>query len=348
MEYFWVSMTSFILCSAAIFLVKPLAVKAGLVDLPTKRKQHNGAVPLVGGVAIYIAILLSSIIFVESSLTFNFYLISSGFLLLMGVLDDRFDLSVKVRLLVQIGIACLMIFGAGFYLDNLGNIFGYGSVHLGYFGVFVTIVAIIGAINAFNMIDGIDGLAGVLSLIAFLSLAGLFAVVNSNWYVLPVLFVAATLAFLMFNLRWPFRLVNKIFMGDAGSMLIGFTIVCLLVIGTDDSVQAIKPVTALYLIAIPLMDMVAIMYRRIKKGSSPFKADREHLHHIFERAGYSRKRALVYISLSALVIALLGCIMQFLYVPEWIMFIIFILIFLAYNYALIHVWKLLSWLRRNK
>lgn len=348
MEYLWVSITSFILCSIAVFLIKPVAIKLGLVDIPTRRKQHYGAIPLIGGVAIYIAVLLSSIIFVESSKTFNFYLISSGLLLSLGVLDDRFDLSVKARLLVQVCIAGLMIFGAGCYLDNLGSLFGLGDIELGFFGFFITVIAIIGAINAFNMIDGIDGLAGVLSLIAFLSLAGLFVVVNSNWYVLPVLFVAATLAFLMFNLRWPFRLTGKIFMGDAGSMLIGFTIVCLLVIGADKSVQAIKPVTALYLIAIPLMDMVAIMYRRIKKGTSPFKADREHLHHIFERAGYSRKRALVYISLSALGIALVGCIMQFTGTPEWVMFFVFILLFLSYNYALMHVWKILSWLRRNR
>lgn len=348
MDYLLVSITSFLLCSIAIFLVKPIAVKAGLVNLPTKRKLHNGAVPLVGGVAIYIAVLLSSIIFVESSQTFNFYLLSSGFLLVMGVMDDRFDLSVKVRLFIQVFIAGVMIFGAGFYLENLGDLFSFGDIKLGIFGTFITIIAIIGAINAFNMIDGIDGLAGVLSLIAFSSLAILFVVVNSNWYVLPVLFVAATLAFLMFNLRWPFRFIHKIFMGDAGSMLIGFTIVCLLVIGTDKNVQAIKPVTALYLIAIPLMDMVAIMYRRIKKGSSPFKADREHLHHIFERAGYSRKRALVYISISALSIALAGCVMQFLNVPEWIMFLLFMILFFFYNYGLMHVWKLLSWLRKNK
>lgn len=347
MEYLLISITAFFLCSIVIMLVKPVAVRVGLVDLPTKRKQHFGAIPLVGGVAIYIAVLISSIIFIESSKTFSYYLISSGFLLVMGVLDDRFDLSVKVRLFVQVCIAGLMIFGAGFYLESLGNLFGFGEISLGYFGVFITIIAIIGAINAFNMIDGIDGLAGILSLIAFSSLAMLFAAVNSSWYLLPVLFVSSTLAFLMFNLRWPFNL-NKIFMGDAGSMLIGFTIVCLLVIGTDKNIQAIKPVTALYLIAIPLMDMVAIMYRRVKKGVSPFKADREHLHHIFERAGFSRKKSLFYISIGALLIAFLGCLMQYFDVAESFMFIIFMFLFLLYNYALMHVWKLLSWLRRNK
>lgn len=135
-------------------------------------------------------------------------------------------------------------------------------------------------------------------------------------------------------------------MGDAGSMLIGLTVVWLLVLGVEADARVFAPVTALYLIGIPLMDMAAIMYRRVKKGMSPFKPDRDHLHHIFERAGYSRKQTLVRISLASIVLAALGVSGEWMLVPEWIMFLGFVAIFVAYNWALSHIWQILTWLRK--
>jgi UDP-GlcNAc:undecaprenyl-phosphate GlcNAc-1-phosphate transferase len=206
------------------------------------------------------------------------------------------------------------------------------------------------------MVDGIDGLAGMLSLVTFTSLSVLFYRAGNDWFLLPLLFDAAILAYLFFNLRWPFDSVQKIFMGDAGSMLIGLTVVWLLVLGTQSynvhqgavlNEVVFSPVTALYLIAIPLMDMVAIMYRRIRKGFSPFKADRDHLHHIFERAGYNRKQTLVRITLLSLLLALCGMAGEFYQVPESIMFSLFIILFISYNWALAHVWQIITWLKRN-
>ncbi|MGL5392524.1 MAG: UDP-N-acetylglucosamine--undecaprenyl-phosphate N-acetylglucosaminephosphotransferase, partial [Shewanella sp.] len=173
--------------------------------------------------------------------------------------------------------------------------------------------------------------------------------------------IGAILGYLVFNLRWPFKSINKIFMGDAGSMLIGLTVVWLLVIGTQApshlsavgvhsdtlSTMVFSPVTALYLIAIPLMDMAAIMYRRVKKGMSPFKPDRDHLHHIFERAGYSRKQTLVRITLAAVLLAVVGVAGEIAKVPESLMFVLFMLIFIGYNWALSNVWKILTWVRKE-
>jgi len=234
----------------------------------------------------------------------------------------------------------------------LGHILYFFELKLGYVGIFVTTIAVIGAINAFNMVDGIDGLAGMLSLVTFSSLTLLFYFAGSSWFLLPLLFIGAILGCLLFNLRWPFPSLDKIFMGDAGSMLIGLTVVWLLVIGTnpDPSIpakQVLSPVTALYLIAIPLMDMVAIMYRRVKKGMSPFKPDRDHLHHIFERAGYNRKQTLLRISLASLVLAVIGIGGEMAQVPEWIMFVAFLSIFAVYNWALSNIWQILTWLRRG-
>ena len=163
-------------------------------------------------------------------------------------------------------------------------------------------------------------------------------------------------SYLLFNLRWPFHSVQKIFMGDAGSMLIGLTVVWLLVLGTQSinvhqgailNPVSFSPVTALFLIAIPLMDMAAIMYRRVKKGRSSFKPDRDHLHHIFERAGYNRKQTLIRITFLSLLLAVCGLVGEFNQTPEWIMFCLFIGFFVFYNWALAHVWQIITWLKRR-
>jgi UDP-GlcNAc:undecaprenyl-phosphate/decaprenyl-phosphate GlcNAc-1-phosphate transferase len=356
MSYLVPFVAVFLFSFIAVLALKPFAVKFGLLDLPNERKCHEGAVPLIGGIAIYLSVLFGATLFVQQSQTLNLYLISSSFIIFLGILDDRYDLSVRLRLVAQVITASILIFGAGLYLNSLGDIFYFFEVKLGFIGVIVTMFAVIGSINAFNMVDGIDGLAGMLSIVTFTSLSVLFYVAGNEWFLLPLLFDAAILAYLFFNLRWPIPSVNKIFMGDAGSMLIGLTVVWLLVLGTQstdingltvEEKVPFSPVTALYLIAIPLMDMVAIMFRRVKKGLSAFKADRDHLHHIFERAGFNRKQTLTRISIFSIALAGLGLAGEFYQVPEWIMFAGFIALFLVYNWALAHVWQIITWLKRN-
>jgi len=325
---------------------KPIAVRLGLVDSPTARKNHTGSIPLVGGIAIFIGVLMASMVFIPQSQELNLYLIAAALIVFIGVLDDFYDLPVKPRIVAQILVASMMIFGANLYLDNLGNLFGFGEISLGMFGTVFTIIAVVGAINAFNMVDGIDGLAGMLSMITFSSLALLLSLSQNQWFLLPVLFIAATLAYLMFNLEWPSSKFKKIFMGDAGSMLIGLTVVWLLVVGTQSEIQAFKPVTALWIIAVPLMDMAAIMVRRIRKGQSPFKPDRDHLHHIFLRAGFSSHQTLALISVIAISLTFVGVALELFDIPEWFILVLFICVFGLYTYAINHVWRLLRFFRK--
>ncbi|MGI2219944.1 UDP-N-acetylglucosamine--undecaprenyl-phosphate N-acetylglucosaminephosphotransferase [Shewanella oncorhynchi] len=353
MEYLIPLFTVFCLTCIAIKVLNPIAQRVGLVDLPNERKLHEGAIPLIGGVSIYCSVLLVSTIFIPQSQTLNLYLISAALILFLGVLDDKYDLSVRVRIAAQVITASILIFGAGLYITTFGHILHFFEFKLGYAGIFVTTIAVIGAINAFNMVDGIDGLAGMLSLVTFSSLAFLFYWAGNSWFLLPLLFIGAIIGYLLFNLRWPFPSLDKIFMGDAGSMLIGLTVVWLLVLGTQADInllhqgEVFSPVTALYLISIPLMDMTAIMYRRVKKGMSPFKPDRDHLHHIFERAGYNRKQTLIRITFASLLLAAIGVISEILHIPEWVMFVTFLAIFACYNWALSNVWQILTWVRKD-
>lgn len=344
----FLALFSFLITCTVITVLNPVATKFGLVDLPNQRKSHSGEVPLVGGIAIYISILIISTFAFDYTYIFNLYFISASLILFIGVLDDKYDLPVSLRLIAQVITASILIFGAGLYIESFGKIFYFFEFEFGAIGSIITIFAVLGAINAFNMIDGIDGLAGMLSVVAFSSLAILFFSSNSSWFILAILFTSAIFGYLVFNLRWPLASVEKVFMGDAGSMLIGLTIVWMLVVGVDAETEAFRPVTALYIVAIPLMDMVAIMYRRIKKGQSAFEPDRDHLHHIFERAGFNRKQTLILITLFAISLAVIGVLGEYFLIPEWVMFSIFIVLFVIYSSILQNIWKVLSWLNKKK
>ena len=129
-------------------------------------------------------------------------------------------------------------------------------------------------------------------------------------------------------------------MGDAGSMFIGLSVIWLLTIGTQGDNASFRPVTALWICAIPLMDMLAIVMRRYRKGKSPFKPDRDHLHHILQRAGLTSRQTLVVITASSIVMSLMGVLGEYFQVTESVQLILFIVIFILYNkYARHFSWK---------
>lgn len=336
---------TFVASAAAMALLNPIAEKIGLVDVPNTRKIHAGHVPLTGGVAMFAALLLACVSFATYTQPLSLYLISAGFIVFIGVLDDRYDLKVSYRVVAQVLIASILVFGAEMQLQNFGALFGLGDVELGAAGGIVTIVAVLAAINCFNMVDGIDGLAGSMALVAFAGIA-MLGIQDGSWNVVVATFVGAIAAYLMFNLRWPVRRLQKVFMGDAGSMLIGLTVVWLLVINTQGTEVTFRPVTSLWLIALPLMDMTAIMFRRLKKGQSPFKPDREHIHHIFLRVGFTPIQALVIISSAAVALAAFGIVGEVYNWPEWFMFGSFLVLFVGYLFSLQHIWRLSKFFRK--
>jgi UDP-GlcNAc:undecaprenyl-phosphate/decaprenyl-phosphate GlcNAc-1-phosphate transferase len=336
-------------CAAcfAIWLLFPLSVRVGLVDIPRGRKQHQGAVPLIGGIATYCGLAIALLLFADTSIEPLYYLACCGVIVILGVFDDYLDLSVKLRLAVQTLVGLAMTFSLDLHLANLGNLFGFGQVELGWFGLPITLIAVIAAINAFNMTDGIDGLAGMLSLVSFTTIAIFMSLWGQQHFAsLALVVVLAMLPYLACNLNLvPGR---RIFMGDAGSMLIGLSVIWLLIIGTQSESASFRPVTALWIIAIPLMDMIAIMVRRIRKGQSPFQADREHLHHISLRLGLSSRESLALITALACIFACIGIIGEYLLVPDVVMLLLFLLLFATYLYLLQHIWRIISHFRHKR
>ena len=328
--------TAFCFAFLAIKFFKPVAIEVGLVDKPNERKQHAGHIPLIGGISIFLAVLAASLIWLPNTLELRMYLIASAMMVFIGALDDKFDLRVRIRIVGQIIIASLMIYGVGGYISNVGNLFGFGDVTLGPIGIIFTYVAIIVVINAYNMIDGIDGLIGSLSINTFTSIGILFIMSGQTDYLsYPLILATATIPYLMFNLGVFEKLLGKdtkkIFMGDAGSMFVGLSVIWLLTMGTQGEQASFKPVTALWICAIPLMDMLAIVFRRYKNGKSPFKPDRDHLHHILQRAGYSSRQTLVIISVTAAVMSGVGLAGEYFNIPEMVMLLGFLVTFILYT-----------------
>jgi UDP-GlcNAc:undecaprenyl-phosphate/decaprenyl-phosphate GlcNAc-1-phosphate transferase len=348
MEAAGTSLLSGVFALISLRMLMPFAVKFRLVDKPDQRKLHKGAVPLVGGLSAFVGVFLGFLLGMPLTSGYLIFLLCASVLVVLGAVDDARDISAKFRLFAQVVLGAVLVYGSGDSLESFGNLVGLGVIELGVFGPLVSIAAVIGATNAFNMIDGIDGLAGSLSLIALLSLALLFSVSvgHEAGLALSLGLSCALIPYLMANLRIsPFK--RRIFMGDAGSMFIGFAIVWLMIQGAPLEGAAFRPVTALWLIALPLIDMVAIMVRRARKGQSVMNPDREHLHHIFMRAGFSDRQALVLISLVAMLFVGFGLLGEFLQIPEWVMFSVFVVVFALYDFALSYVWRLQKLFRRK-
>jgi len=336
--------SAFFMTVAWLLLLRPIALKIGLTDKPNTRKKHNGDIPLIGGLAIYLCMFF--FILTESKLTtINMgFLTAISLIIATGLIDDFKNLDLKLRFFAEIVAILIMIKWGGIEITSLGNLFGLGEIQLGLFSIPFTVFAILGGINAFNMIDGIDGLAGGTSLIIFFILCALFITTNySNLLLLCSLLAAATSAFLVFNLKAFGQKTAKVFLGDAGSMMLGFTISVVIISASQGVHKIINPVTALWLIASPLLDTVTIMSLRIKQGRSVFSPDREHLHHLLPIAGFGRHVTLGLILTFSLLLGLTGLALDLVFnAPEWLMFSLFMLVFISYRYNLSHAWKMLK------
>lgn len=339
----------FLFSLAFIFFARKAAKKVGLVDRPNYRKRHQGLIPLVGGISVYAGICFTFVITNYYLPHAILYLACAGVLVLVGALDDRFDISVKIRAVVQAAIAIVMMVVGKLYLLSLGYIIGPMELVVGPFGYVLTLFAVWAAINAFNMVDGIDGLLGGLSCVTFGAM-GIILFFDGQHSLAMWCFamIAATLPYILLNLG-VFGKRYKVFMGDAGSTLIGFTIIWILLETTQGVTHPITPVTALWLIAIPLMDMVAIMYRRLRKGMSPFSADRQHIHHLIMRAGFTSRQAFVLITLAAALLAGVGVLGEYLaFIPEWVMLLLFLFAFVLYGYCIKRAWRVARMIKRLK
>lgn len=330
-------------------LLIPISHATGLLDHPQGRKKHTGTVPLVGGISIYLSVLFCAVLFLNLPESFIGIALICGLITFIGALDDRYPVHPYYRLIMQLvaGVSLATIGGAS--LRDLGDLTGFGAINLGLLAIPFTAVAITGLCNAYNMVDGIDGLAGSLTIVSLLSLLLLANGQAPENQVALLAYMATSIAvFLLFNLTiGPFS-KTKVFMGDAGSTFLGCAVAIAMIHFTQSKHAVIQPATALWLVAIPLMDMASTMVRRVSKGKSPFHADRTHLHHILMRAGFSQRQALMAIVLVATVLAGIGIFLERVWPQrEAISFALFLIIFgLYFQFIFKHAFKFAKTIRR--
>lgn len=329
-----------LLTLSALSLLKPLANRLGLMDIPKGRKQHELKTPLVGGIGIFIGSLSLSLVSWESFSTFVPFFTIAGALLLVGTLDDAIELSPCLRLAVHLLAGALMVFWAGNKLTSFGNLFGTGSIILGYLALPVTLFAVASAINAVNMTDGVDGLCGGLTLI-FLLIMGYFAhnAGLAQAFALIGVLCCCLLGFLLLNFRFPWKQRASVFMGDAGSTVMGFFLAWLLIYLAEH--RAFSPVVALWIIAYPLIDTASVMVHRRLRGRSMFKPGRDHLHHLLLDVGLGVRQAVLILYAFAAALAGIGMAGHFLHFHDGFLFIGFLLFIFGYIGVVQYAWRIL-------
>jgi len=336
---------AFPVTAALILFFRRHAPQLGVVDVPGGRKHHHGDIPLVGGLGMFGGLALVALLTGSFLAEHMAFFAAISLLVITGFVDDRSGLSPRIRFVLQAIAALVMVYGADIRLDNFGDLFGFGDVTTGALAAPVTVFAVIGVINAINMIDGVDGLAGGVALIALLVFSTFAAVAGVLQQTLLLPLAAVIVGFMVFNLRTPWRSQASVFMGDAGSVLLGFSLAWYAV-DLAEVRQAFTPITAIWILAIPLMDTTALMIRRVRRGRSPFDADREHLHHILLRAGFTPGQTVTIVYGLSLLLAAIGVTGWWLGLPEYVMFYSFIALFGLYLYGMLHAWKLMKRLRR--
>ncbi|MGI6329416.1 MAG: glycosyltransferase family 4 protein [Bacilli bacterium] len=274
MAVLFMVLVTFIFTVLMVPLVKRIAFHVGAIDYPNKRKIHKEPMPSLGGLAIFMGFLLGYMLFARQTVEMNSILIGSFIIILTGILDDIKPLQARYKFFFQIIAAIVITFYGGILLDNI-NAFGY-SLNFGLFSSFITILFIVGMINSINLIDGLDGLAAGVSSIFFLTIgiiAFMLNKLNGLDIMLSFIMLGSTLGFLVHNFH-----PAKIFMGDTGSMFLGFIISVIALIGLK-KVTLTSFLIPLLIMAVPILDTLFAIIRRVinKKGIST--SDKQHLHH---------------------------------------------------------------------
>lgn len=305
-----VSVLSMLLCMSAIPRIIYISKKKKIFDLPDNdRKIHKEVIPNLGGIAIFLGFSVIASIFINPTEfpRWNYIIAASLILFITGIKDDLINVNPSKKFIAQIAASVIVAWLGDFRLDNLHGLFGIYQLPY-WASLIITIVGCTFVSNAFNLIDGIDGLAGSIALICSLFIGVAFAV-NNNFSAAIICFslMGSIIGFLRFNYN-PAR----IFMGDSGSLVLGFILAVLAILLTDKihilqtnllfhSPKAVLLV-ALSLLFIPVFDTFRVFTIRLSKGKSPFAADRSHLHHYLLDLGLSHNKVVIILALANLVI----------------------------------------------
>ena len=285
----------FITCLFVILIIpmiKKIAIHIGAIDIPNKRKVHKVPIPRLGGLGIYIGFLFGYMIFGWESIQMNAILIGSFIVMITGIIDDIKPIKARYKLIGQILAASVIPIYGGIILKDI-SAFGL-YINFSYFGIIATVIFIVAIMNCINLIDGLDGLAGGISAIYFLMI-GIIAIVLNNSsgldVILTFIMLGATLGFLFYNFN-----PASIFMGDSGSLFLGYIISVISLLGYKN-VTFTSLIVPVFLLAIPIIDTLFAIIRRLLKHESISMPDKSHLHHQLLKLNFSTKKSVLIIYL---------------------------------------------------
>ncbi|MBL8496364.1 undecaprenyl/decaprenyl-phosphate alpha-N-acetylglucosaminyl 1-phosphate transferase [Nitrosomonas sp. JL21] len=306
---FW--MTLF-LSALLIPVAIKVAMKVGAMDIPKHRSMHKVPKPRLGGLAISISLILVCLIFLPFDVPVIAFLSGLVVIVITGVIDDIKQISPTRKLLGQVLAALVFVYLSGMRIEEVGDIFGLGEIYLNGISFFVTVFFSVGMINALNLADGLDSLAGGISAIALIFLGYFAWNSGQTWLlVIAVSLLGAIFGFLRFN-SYP----TRSFMGDNGSMMLGYVLAVMFVSLGHSSHQ---PLSALAMVvALPLLDTLIVMGRRIYNGHNPFHSDRTHLHHCLIDLGLPHPEAVALIYMMMFCFGLLAISVR--NEPDWVIF----------------------------
>ncbi len=311
----------FLISIGVTYLVTPyverLAFRLGAVDFPSERKVHRQPVPSLGGIAIYLGII-SAIFYqlikrdsiIQGDLGFWGIIFGGTLILLIGVIDDIFDIPPWLKLIGQIGAGFVLVL-VGVRIEFVGNPFG-GIISLSnYLMVPLTILWVVGMINIINFIDGLDGLAsGIVGIASISILIMAYITGRTEVSVLCVVLAGSSFGFLKHNFN-----PAQIFMGDSGSMLLGFMLGALTVQGVIKSVASIALIVPIIIMAVPIFDTFLAIIRRLIRGQPVYKADVDHIHHRLIKEGFSHRQTVIVIYIWSIFLSAAALVLNFAVVP---------------------------------
>lgn len=289
-EMIWAIVGAFALTAFLVPLVKLLAVRLGAVDKPNARKVHATTTPRMGGLAIYAAFWIVIFLVLPIERMLIGFFIGATFLIFVGIVDDITDMPAKLKLLGQI-IAAGMVTYSGARIDFVTGFFGTSQMDLRWLAAPVTVIWIVGVINAVNLIDGLDGLAAGISGIAATTM-GIVSIQHNDWTTALLCFtlLGTCLGFLLYNFN-----PASIFMGDTGSMFLGYVLAVLSVMGASKGITFVSVFTPILILGIPLFDTLFAILRRMLNNKPIFEADKAHLHHCLLKRGFSHRNTVLLI-----------------------------------------------------
>lgn len=282
---------TFLFVTFLIPFIKKIAIYVGAVDIPNKRKVHHDIKPRLGGLGIFLGFLLGYMLFGEPSSIMNSILIGSFIIVLTGVIDDIKPLTPITKFCGQLAAVCIVVFYGKVLLQRI-DAFGI-YLDLGIFAYPITMFFMLGCINCMNLIDGLDGLAGGISSIYFLTI-GIIATIQGKHgldFILTFIMLGSTLGFLVYNF-YP----SSIFMGDSGSMFLGYIISIIALFGFKNVTMS-SLIIPLLILAIPILDTIFAIIRRLLKGEKISTPDNFHIHHQLLNKNFSHRTTVLIIYL---------------------------------------------------